>query len=168
MKAVAMSSEWTDVFAGPAWKAQLLGADLEQRGIPTFTPDANIQGIDPFIRTGLVFDLHLLVPRAAADVAREVIADALRPSDDASDAEPAPSETELARVEGIAHRLRWAAGYEFIAPYGLWLAASYFRAVRSAHLRPRGHGHTIFATVLCAFWTAAILGVICIAGYLAR
>ena len=141
---------------------------MEQRGIPTFTPDSNIQGIDPFIRTGQVFDLHLLVPRESADEAREVVADALQRSDALTEPAPAPTDEELARLEGISRRIHWAASYAIFAPYGLWLATSYFPAVKKLGRVPRGHGYTKFTTAICAFWVLMLVAVYFIVRFLAR
>ena len=168
MKPVAMSSEWPEVFAGPAWKALLLQTVLEERGIPAFIPDANIQGIDPFIRTGQVFDLHVLVPRDRLDEALEVVADAEHLGDVETDESATPSDGELARLEDVGRRIHWAASYIVFAPYGLWLATSYFPAVKKLGARPRGHGYTIFTTALCAFWLLMAAAVYFIVQYANR
>jgi hypothetical protein len=168
MKPAAMSSAWAEVFTGPPWKVQLLSADLEQCGIPTFTPDVNIQGIDPFIRTGgQVFDLHLLVPRDRVEEALAVVAEAQQINGEPADSSTTPADAELVRVERIAHRIQWAAGQEILAPYGLWLAMSYFPAVKKLGLRPRGHGYTTFTTVICAFWVLMMIAVYFIARFAA-
>jgi hypothetical protein len=162
MKPVAMSSTWTEVFAGPAWKAELLKGELEEHGIPTFAPDANIQTIDPFIRVGQVFDLHVLVPHDRADEALAVIAecgaDAPLPPD-ATDDDTPPVDAELARLEAVGRRIRWSAIVGMFAPYGLWLAASYVPEATRQSVRPNGHQWTLFAIAMCVVETIAWLAI---------
>jgi hypothetical protein len=158
VKPVAMSSTWTEVFAGPAWKAELLKGELEERGIPTFAPDANIQTIDPFMRVGQVFDLHVLVPHDRSAEALAVIAECSQDAPlppDATDDDTPPADAELKRLEAVGRRIRWSAIVGMFAPYGLWLAASYVPAATRQTVRPGYHHWTLFAIAMCGFETIA-------------
>ena len=44
-----MSQQWIPVFSGSIPEAIVMQSVLEARGIPTYVPDSNIKGIDPFI-----------------------------------------------------------------------------------------------------------------------
>ena len=143
----AMSRDWVSVYQGPASLAALLSGELQDNGIPAFTPDANMKALDPLDVGGAIFDVQIWVARADAERALDL----LRSSDElhqALDADEPPVDPRQRTLERHANRARWCAVIPLFAPYGLWLAFEYFRYARATGLRARRHGLTVLATWL--------------------
>ena len=158
MKSTAMSREWTEVFAGPSWKVDLLRSELEQADIVCFIPDSNRKRIGPFSPLGgNTFDFKLLVPVAQAAHAAEIVGVPwaeqyeTRPAESLSD--PRVDAT-IALLEQKGRRIRWSALVLAFAPYGVWLALSYVPAAAARSPRPASHRWTLFASVMCCVETA--------------
>ena len=160
MKSAAMSSAWTEVFAGPLWKAEMLSGELELEDIPSFVPDSTMKRLDPFDTGGNIFDFKLLVPAEHAARAREIVG---LPRPEQYVARPAESlseprvDDELAKLEVRGRRIQWSALVLAFAPYGLWLALRYLPASARHAQRPAGHRLTLFASVVCLVECAALV-----------
>lgn len=155
---------------GPIWKMQLLQTFLEERGVPSFVPDANLKTIDPTVTGTLSFDARLEVPedrltdaRAALAEAEEELAELRTVSLDeqamaaplaetVEDGAPAveafsererlvdPGTAEREDLEALGLRLRWAALMPWTHPFALLHGWRYFRALARGVPAPRGHG----------------------------
>lgn len=68
-----MSQQWIPVFSGSIPEAIVMQSVLEARGIPTYVPDSNIKGIDPFITGAGCLTSTVMVPEdRAEEAAREI------------------------------------------------------------------------------------------------
>ena len=153
----AMSDDWVSVFQGAPQMAELIAGELQDNGIPAFTPDANMRALDPLDVGGAVFDARVLVARNDAQRALDIVRSN---SDIASQPEFAVPRADpaLAELEQLARRIRWCAVISWFAPYGLWLAARYFPLARESHVRTGKHGLTVAATMLAFVEIAITIG----------
>jgi hypothetical protein len=148
----AQSDQWVLVYSGPHGLADLYAEELRANDIPVFTPDRNIKMLDPAIAGGgNVFDIDVLVPREFERDARELLGG--RPDDTPADPDFAPPAPERRAADLALRELRnqigWCGFVPFLAPYGLWLAARYFKAARHVREPASGHAATVLATTLC-------------------
>jgi len=169
---------------GPIWRMQLLQTLLEERGVPSFLPDANLKTIDPAITGLLAFDARLEVPVARLEEARAVLREAAEELEELSQVPPAqgapasaaegapepadfgearrlvpPAEAGREDLEALGRRLRWAVLLIVTQPFAVLYAWRYFRGLARGLPRPRGHRYNLAALVLMlAAWAIALSG----------
>lgn len=168
---------------GPIWKMQLLQTFLEERGVPSFVPDANLKTMDPTITGTLAFDARLEVPEerlaearaalveAEAELAelRTVSLDEQALAETREDGTPAPGAfaererlvdpgtAEREDLEALGLRLRWAALMPWTHPFALLHGWRYFRALARGVPAPRGHGLNLGALgLMVASWVVLV------------
>jgi len=141
---------WVTVSQGSMADVLVLQGLLESNGFPTMLRDMNIKVVDPFITGGNAFAVDLQVPDIDASEALKVLE--WRPAGEhpASVATTNEPEDELedpaeAAVRALGNRIRFASLLGFSAPYALWLAPRYLRAVQRLGHKPEGHAWTIAA-----------------------
>jgi hypothetical protein len=168
---------------GPIWKMQLLQTFLEERGVPSFLPDANLKTLDPTVTGTLSFDARLEVPeerlaeaRAALEQAEAELAELRSASLDEQalagtieEGAPAveafaererllePGTAEHEDLEALGLRLRWAALLPWTHPFALLYTWRYFRALARGVPVPRGHGLNLAALgLMVASWVVLL------------
>jgi hypothetical protein len=156
---VRMSQRWITVYNGPMWQVLALEGKLEAEGFTTFVPDRNIKTIDPFITGAGALTIDLMVPQDSAEAARTVLA-RHGGSEALPDEDAAAPEVELPKAEQLRRlgvRIRWCTLLLLTAPYGLYLAFYYVRAVKRLHIRPTTFALDVAAIVACALLTCVLI-----------
>jgi hypothetical protein len=148
MAVAAFSDKWVAVFWGPHALADLFADELRSAGIPTFVPDSNLRILDPQAAGGYIFHKSVLVPRARAADARELLPHGPRELGDAR-----VSQEPTNALRSMRNLLVVCACLPMFAPIGLWLSRRYFREARLAHGVGARHGWAIAATAVCALVT---------------
>ena len=143
--APVMPPRWTTVFYGSMAEVLVRQGLLESNGLPTHILDEHMKVIDPFITGVDALGVQLQVTEDRALEARKML-DYRPPSFE----EPDPRELAEERVRGLGLRIRWASILGITAPYALWLARPYFRAVKALGRPPPEHGWTIAALAFSA------------------
>ena len=150
------SHGWTTVFSGPLQEALVCRGLLEANGIGTQALNETLVVVDwGIIGGGDAFSVHLQVPEASAAQAREMLA--WRPPDAESGER---TESTNVQAEELGRRIHWASITLVTAPYALWLAPRYFRALRGRGRTPRNHRWTLAAIVFSVFPTVFLVSIV--------
>lgn len=134
---------WTTVFSGPLQEALVCRGLLEANGILTQAVNETLMVVDwGVIGGGDALSVHLQVPEASAGEAREMLA--WRPPEAEAGERAEPTNVQ---AEELGRRIHWASITGITAPYALWLAPQYVRALRGVDRPPKNHGWTLAAIV---------------------
>lgn len=143
-----MSDPWALICWGPWTEVLCVQSKMEAHGIPAIIQDEVVKIMFPFYTGSCPLELRLLVPESAKEEAEELLAARV---DEEVERDPGPE-----RIRSFARRTRWTAVFPISAPYGLYLAWRYFRAIAQHGLRPRYHASVVAACWLDAAWLLCI------------